>query len=83
MRRIFVDLQYFVTCCISALLPGPLHSEDGHIHQLVGVVVGSGHPGKKADMPVRLVNNNKKIPYHSDRDVDPLSVIDGVNLQCG
>ena len=30
-------------------------------------MVGSGHPGKKADMPVPLVNKNKNIiPYHCD-----------------
>ena len=28
------------------------------VHQLGGAVVGSGHLGKKADMPVRLVNKN-------------------------
>ena len=34
------------------------------IHQLVGAVTSSGHPGKKADMPVRLVNKNTNtIPY--------------------
>ena len=30
-------------------------------------MVGSGHPRKKADMPVRFVNKNRNtIPYHNN-----------------